>query len=316
MSVTISVVDGQAFSDPQSGTIPADDINANSKAILQGDTLVLCFATRDSRVTVASINDSSGNEWKQVPGSYASSGDYDGGPTYGQGSMTDIWVATDVAAADAHTWRPTVTFSGPACQLGWDLYDVSGLGGVPTISANHTSTNSISGSEFSGPTLSADQAAIFIALLGTFAASDAAIASPWTLNDSEINDGLGVSSVVVSTSETETATFTGIANGTPASISAIVLIDPSGDTYDPTIPFLGTVVVDDSAPEGANDPFLGTVKVLASAPSGLSNAFLGSVRKVSVAPADASNPTIGQVVVVVSAPIGDSNPYLGNVVEA
>ena len=79
MSVTINLSAGTAFSDPQSGAVTA---STNSTAILDGDTLVLCFATRDSRVTVAGITDTSGNQWKQVSGAYATAGDYDGGPTW------------------------------------------------------------------------------------------------------------------------------------------------------------------------------------------------------------------------------------------
>ncbi len=77
------------------------------------------------------------------------------------------------------------------------------------------------------------------------------------------------------------------------------------DTYDPTIPFLGSIS------ESATDtggPYIGHVKVLASAPAGIPNPYLGKSTKKTVAPAGAKDPLLGQVVIVSGPPEG----YDGN----
>ena len=92
-------------------------------------------------------------------------------------------------------------------------------------------------------------------------------------------------------------------------------------SYDPTIPFIGSVKIGTNPVAGATDVFLGTVIVLSSVPNDLqgkplTNPYLGTVHNVLVAPAGANNPTLGQVVIVGSAPAGTVNdPFLGDVIE-
>jgi hypothetical protein len=93
-------------------------------------------------------------------------------------------------------------------------------------------------------------------------------------------------------------------------------VPSSGDSYDPTKPYLGTVrVVSGPDNDSAPNPFIGTFEVLASAPAGFPNApYLGHIVEGS-APAGAKNPNLGQVVVVASAPAGASDPFLGTAVK-
>jgi hypothetical protein len=93
------------------------------------------------------------------------------------------------------------------------------------------------------------------------------------------------------------------------------------DTYNPAIPYLGTVTVVASAPtSGPSNPFLGKVLVLASIPPAFQNTpcYLGHVVEGS-APASGPDNLLGQVVVVASPPArntdgsGPSDPFLGTV---
>jgi hypothetical protein len=85
------------------------------------------------------------------------------------------------------------------------------------------------------------------------------------------------------------------------------------DTYNPAIPFLGSVTVVASAPTGLKNPFAGKMLVLASAPAGFPHApYLGHVVEGAAPPSGPDN-LLGQVVVVASAPAGVPDPFLGTI---
>jgi hypothetical protein len=92
--------------------------------------------------------------------------------------------------------------------------------------------------------------------------------------------------------------------------------DPAGgDSYNSSIPYLGTVTVVASAPAGLKNPFVGKMLVLASVPPGFANApYLGHVVQGTPASAGIDTDTLlGQVVVVASAPANDPDPFLGTI---
>lgn len=89
-------------------------------------------------------------------------------------------------------------------------------------------------------------------------------------------------------------------------------ITMSGDTYDPTKPYLGTVTLIGSAPAGLPNPFIGKVLVLGSAPAAPAGPYLGHYVAGS-APVSGPDNLLGQVVVVGSAPAGAPDPFLGTV---
>jgi hypothetical protein len=84
------------------------------------------------------------------------------------------------------------------------------------------------------------------------------------------------------------------------------------DTYNPAIPYLGTVTVVASAPAGLKNPFVGKMLVLSSAPASPAGPYLGHVVEGS-APSSGPDNLLGQVVVVAVAPAGAPDPFLGTV---
>jgi hypothetical protein len=78
------------------------------------------------------------------------------------------------------------------------------------------------------------------------------------------------------------------------------------DTYDSTIPFLGTVSSDGSG----DGPYIGHFRVVIEAPSGMENPYLGKVKFVA-AVGGSSDALLGQVIVIVDAPSADASD-LGN----
>jgi hypothetical protein len=90
-------------------------------------------------------------------------------------------------------------------------------------------------------------------------------------------------------------------------------VDPVTDSYDPTIPFLGSI--SEAADNSKGTQYIGHVKVLASAPAGLPNPYLGHSFKVSSPVAGRGDPLLGQVVIVAGPPAGVPDPYLGQIDE-
>jgi hypothetical protein len=91
---------------------------------------------------------------------------------------------------------------------------------------------------------------------------------------------------------------------------------PPGDPLDdPTLIYLGQVVVVGSAPAGDSSPYLGHVHVITNPRAGASNPYLGKVTVLGAAPAGNTDPLLGEVVVVGSVPAGEADVYLGSVTE-
>lgn len=85
------------------------------------------------------------------------------------------------------------------------------------------------------------------------------------------------------------------------------------NSYDPTQPFLGSVLSIGNAGPGAT--FAGTYRVINAAPAGLANPFLGKVQFIA-APAGAANPSLGQVVIVGAEPAGAPDTLLGTAAQS
>jgi hypothetical protein len=88
----------------------------------------------------------------------------------------------------------------------------------------------------------------------------------------------------------------------------------TGDTYDSTKPYLGTVTVVSNPDSGKPNPFVGKMLVLASAPAGINSPYLGHIVEGNAGSAGSdADPILGQVVVVASAPAGVPDPFLGTI---
>lgn len=264
----------------------------------QGNCLVIAFHQHSSNALV-SVTDTNGTPVSVVPG------------TVNAGVSFGLYVVGNCAGG-AHSI--TVTFA----STGWtDLVvcEYSGVNTTTPVDASGSNSGNVFGTAPSCNVVASGAAQLlfgYVHMENVAATLQSGFTSRDTFDSNQVCD------MAISSSGT-------YAVGSPATSTSSWLVVAlalrgTGMAYDPTIPFIGSVVVGNNPTPGGAEPFLGTMVVLASVPTdaqgnALRNPFLGTVHNVAVAPPGADNKKLGQIVILGSAPAGESNPFLGDIVE-
>jgi len=295
------------------GTIGADSSTIEYPSPVTSDSYLVLYALVISPGAVSdvtSVTDSLGNIWEPVRDDHNASG------------HTVVWhVPVSKPGGGANT--VTINFSNAASQsnlklalLEYTNQFTAGSSPVDTSNSQHDST----GTSYSGTPVTTEFTNETILVFGYTTdntqgpnGTNGWVGRPVTGLGGEVNFGLMDLDTTAPGTYTPTATFSASEEWAPVTLA--IKSTSSGDVYDATIPFIGSIRIVGSAPAGASNPFVGTVKVLASIPSGPPNPYLGNA-VIGTPSAGDSNPVLGQVSVVGSAPAGDSDPFLGQVEEA
>ena len=247
---------------------------------------------------------------KAISGSFAALTSYSIGAEVGVPISSAVLQPGAVFRLEVRGTTLTLYVNGVVYIQGTDASLASGTPGFLT-NGSTTSLSNWQGDEYVS------------AISGNAGVAGATVSYSGTASGSVVADGSGNYTIPLSNGTyTVTPSLAGYTFSPPNASGVVVASDavvqnftaaPNGDTYNPSIAFIGSVRVVASAPASVSDPFLGKMLVLVSPPVGTPVPYLGQIREVAVAPPGEGNPVLGQVVVVVSAPIGDSDPYLGSV---